>query len=140
MTAVPADHVERILSPFEEGLAAAGREPHDAHVSNQFAAHVGDPDRLVAEIRERGEHTPHDAEFDNPDPRDVRATADAELAEMSNAEIREEANIKADPMDLIDQLKTMEDAGVTRVTVISKVGDYEATIDALAEEVMPAFE
>ena len=83
---------------------------------------------------------PHDAEFDNPDPRDVQATADAELAEMSNAEIREEANIKADPMDLIDQLKTMEDAGVTRVIVISKVGDYEATIDALAEEVMPAFE
>ena len=34
----------------------------------------------------------------------------------------------------------MEDAGATRVIVISKVGDYEATIDALAEEVMPAFE
>jgi len=140
MTASPPEHIERLVPRFEAGLDAAGRDPDDAHVATQLNAHVGDPDDLVAEIRERGEHTPHDTELDNPDPRDVQAAADAELAEMSDAEIREENNIVADPAELVDQIAALEDAGVTRVILVSKVGDYRETIDVVADEVMPAFE
>ncbi|MFB6194566.1 MAG: LLM class flavin-dependent oxidoreductase [Haloplanus sp.] len=140
MTAAPPDHVERIVGHFEDGLAAAGRDPTQAHVSTQLNAHVGDPDELVAEIREKGEHTPHDTELDNPDPRDVQAAADAELAEMSDAEIREENNIVADPAALVDQIEALEAAGVTRVILVSKVGDLRETIDAVADDVMPEFE
>ncbi|WP_436912374.1 LLM class flavin-dependent oxidoreductase [Halosimplex marinum] len=140
MTASPPEHIERLVPRFEAGLDAAGRDPEDAHVATQLNAHVGDPDELVAEIRERGEHTPHDTELDNPDPRDVQAAADAELAEMSDAEIREENNIVSDPDELVDQIAALEDAGVTRVILVSKVGDYRETIDVVADEVMPAFE
>lgn len=140
MTASPAEHVERLVPRFEEGLATTDMDQSNVHVSNQFTAHVGDPDTLVGEIRDRGEHTPHDTELDNPDPRDVQAAADAELAEMDDAEIRDQNNITSDPTELIDQLEAMEAAGVTRVILVSKVGDYKETIDAMAEEVLPAFE
>lgn len=140
MTAAPPDHIERLVSKFKQGLEAANRDPADAHVATQFNAHVGDPDELVAEIREKGEHTPRDTELDTPDPRDVQAAADAKLAEMSDGEIREENNIVADPADLVAQVDALEDAGVTRVILVSKLGDLRETIDVVADEVMPAFE
>ena len=141
MTASPADHIDEVLVPrFEAGLEAAGRNPEEAHVSTQLNTHVGDPDALVEEIRRKGEHTPHDTELDNPDPRDVQGAADAELAEMTDAEIREANNIVEDPEALIDQVAALEAAGVTRVILTSKVGDLQRTIDAVADEVAPAFE
>lgn len=141
MTASPPEHIaERLVPRFESGLEAAGRDPREAHVTTQFAAHVGDPDTLVEEIRRKGEHTPHETELENPDPRDVQAAADAELAEMSDAEIREANNVVADPAELVDQFRALESAGVTRVIVVSKVGDPRETIDAVADEIMPAFE
>lgn len=140
MTASPPDHVADGLVPrFESGLETAGREPADAHVATQLNAHVGDPDALVEEIRRNGEHTPHETELDNPDPRDIQAAADAELAEMSDAEIREENNIIEDPARLVEQIEALESAGVTRVILVSKVGDLQDTIDAVADEVMPEF-
>ena len=141
MTASPPEHIsERLVPSFESGLAEAGRSLSEAHVSTQFTAHVGDPDALVDEIREKGEHTPHDTELDNPDPRDVQAAADAELAEMSDAEIREENNIVEDPSELLDRVTALDDAGVTRVIFVSKVGDFRETINVVADEVMPAVE
>jgi len=141
MTASPPEHIsERLVPDFESGLAEAGRSLSDAHVSTQFTAHVGDPDALVDEIREKGEHTPHDTELDNPDPRDVQAAADAELAEMSDAEIREANNIVEDPSELVDRVTALDDAGVTRVILVSKVGDFRETIDVVADECMSAVE
>lgn len=141
MTASPPEHIaERLVPRFEAGLDAAGREYENAHVATQLNAHVGDPDDLVAEIRRRGEHTPHDTELNNPDPRDVQAAADAELAEMSDADIRDENNIVTHPDQLIEQISALEDAGVTRIILVSKVGDRRETIDVVADEVMPAFE
>lgn len=140
MTASPPEHIERLVPKFESGLEAAGRDADAAHVSTQLNVHVGDPDELVGEIREKGEHTPHDTELDTPDPRDVQKAANAELAEMSDAEIRELNNIVAGPDPLIDQLSALESAGVDRVILVSKVGDYEETIDVVADEVMPSFE
>jgi G6PDH family F420-dependent oxidoreductase len=140
MTASPPEHIaERLVPAFESGLAAAGHDPDDAHVTTQLNAHVGDPDELVDEIRRKGEHTPHDTELDNPDPREVQAAAEAELAEMSDAEIRDVNNVVSDPGELVDQVAALEDAGVTRVILVSKVGDLRATIDAVADGVMPAF-
>jgi G6PDH family F420-dependent oxidoreductase len=141
MTVAPAEHIgENIVPTFEEGLNSVGKDLADAHVTNQFNVHVGDPDDIVDEIREKGEHTPHDTELDNPDPRDVQRAAYAELEEMSDAEIREENNIFNDPDELIERFEAMEEAGVTRVIVTSKVGDLEGTIDMIAEDVMPHFE
>lgn len=141
LTASPPKHIaDRLVPAFEDGLADAGRSRADAHVSTQLTAHVGDPDELVAEIRRKGEHTPQDAELDNPDPREIQAVADEELAGMSDEAVRELNNVTADATDLVDEVAALEDAGVTRVLLVSKAGDPRRTIDAVAEQVMPAFE
>jgi hypothetical protein len=99
---------------------------------------VGPPDALTAEIRERGEHIPGTSELDNPDPRDIQTVADAQLATMSDAEIQAHNNITDDPATLLDELAALEAAGVTRVLVGSPCGDARATIDAFADEILPA--
>lgn len=140
MTISSPEHIaERLVPAFESGLAAAGRDPEDAHVTTQLNVHVGDTDELVAEIRRNGEHTPHDTELNTPDPRDVQAAAEAELAEMSDDQIRAANNIVSDPRELVDQITALEKAGVTRIILASKVGDFRATVDAVADGLLPEF-
>ena len=139
-TVASPDHIADLLVPrFRAGLDEAGRSFADAHVMNQMSAHYGDPDELVARLRERGEHTPDDTELDNPDPRDIQAAADAELAEMSDAELADANNVTDNPEEFVDYIAELEDAGVTRVLVVSKVGDPRETIDAFADHVIPEF-
>jgi coenzyme F420-dependent glucose-6-phosphate dehydrogenase len=139
LTTAPAEAIEGKMRPvFEEGLVEGGRDPADAHVTCHLSAHYGDPADLVAEIRERGEHIP-EGELDNPDPRDIQAVANRELASMSDAEVADANNVTDDPETFVDLVSELEDAGVTRVLVVSKAGDSRETIDAFAEHVIPKF-
>jgi len=140
MTNAPPGLIEdRLLPAFEDGLADGDRSRSAADVSTQLTAHVGDSEEIVAEIRRAGEHTPHDTELDNPDPRLIQATADEELAGMTDEEVREANNVTDDPTDLVEHVEALEAAGVTRVLLVSKVGNPRETIDAVADHVMPAF-
>lgn len=139
-SASPEEIRTRIRPRFVDALERVNGNLADAHVTTQFNAHVGDPGTLVDEIREKGEHTPHGTELDNPDPRDIQRAAFEELATISDEEIRTKNNIVEDPSVLIDRVKALEDAGVTRLILTSKVGDFRRTIDAVATDVMPAFE
>jgi len=130
---------DRVVPNFERGLEEAGRSLDDAAVTTEMSAHVGDPEALVAEIREVGEHVPADTELDNPDPRSIQRVADNRLAEMSDAEIADANNITDDPADVVEELERLEDAGVTRVLVGSHAGDPYETIDAFETQVLPAF-
>jgi G6PDH family F420-dependent oxidoreductase len=134
------DHIENLLVPeFKAGLADTGRSFADAEVMNQMSAHFGEPDALVDEIRAAGEHIPDDTELDNPDPRAIQQVADAELAEMTDDELIDANNITDDPETFVEYLSELEAAGVTRVLVVSKVGDPRDTIDAFADRVIPEF-
>lgn len=140
ITAAPADLIaDQIVPNFREGLDEADRSFADADVTTEFAANYGDPDALVAEIRERGEHIPDDTELDNPDPRDVQRVADDELAAMSDAEIRDANAITDDPDVFVEKLTALEEAGVSRVLVGSNCGDPRETIAAFEEHVLPQF-
>jgi G6PDH family F420-dependent oxidoreductase len=139
-TAAPADLIaDRIVPNFREGLAAADRSFANADVTTEFAANYGDPATLVAEIREKGEYIPDDTELDNPDPRDIQQVANEELAEMSDATIRDANHITDDPAEFVAELERLEAAGVSRVLVGSNCGDPRATIDTFAEHVIPEF-
>jgi len=82
LTATSPERIEETVVPnFRRGLEEAGRSPDEADVTIEFAAHVGDPDNLVAEIRDCGERIPDETELDNPDPRSVQAIADRRLAD-----------------------------------------------------------
>ena len=134
------DHIENLLVPkFKEGLDDAGRSFADTEVMNQMSAHFGDPDDLVSKIRTAGEHTPDDTELDNPDPRAIQQAADAELAEMTDDELIDVNNITDDPETFVEYISELEAAGVTRVLIVSKVGDPKDTIDAFADHVIPEF-
>jgi alkanesulfonate monooxygenase SsuD/methylene tetrahydromethanopterin reductase-like flavin-dependent oxidoreductase (luciferase family) len=140
ITVAPPEHVEEVVVPnLEAGLKRAGREPGDAEITVEFLANVGDPAALVAEIREQDELIPADTERDNPDPRDIQRVAAERLSGMSDAEIREQANITDDPADLVDKLDAYEAAGVDRVLVGSNCGDPRRTIQTFEEHVFEAF-
>ncbi|MFB6218956.1 MAG: LLM class flavin-dependent oxidoreductase [Halobacteriaceae archaeon] len=139
-----ADHLATAAGPelipnFERGLAETDRSMDEVEVTTEMPAHVGDPDALVAEIREAGEYIPADTELDNPDPRSIQRVADNRLAEMSDREIADEYNMTENPGDVIDELERLEAAGVTRVLVGSHAGDPEETIDAFEEHILPKF-
>lgn len=138
-TASPEQIAEQIVPNLETGLERAGRELEAADVTTEMAANIGDPDALVAEIRERGEHVPAQSELDNPDPRDIQAIADEQLAEMSDEEIRDANNITDEPEEIIAELERFEAAGATRVLIGSNCGDPRATLDAFEEEIIPHF-
>lgn len=140
LTAAPADMIEnQILPNFEKGLKQSGRTLSDADVTTEFTANVGDPDELVADIREHGEFIPTDTELDTTDPRDIQTVADKELAEMSDAELRDQNNITENPEEIIEELKRISKAGVTRVLVGSNCGDPYETIDTFETEILPHF-
>jgi alkanesulfonate monooxygenase SsuD/methylene tetrahydromethanopterin reductase-like flavin-dependent oxidoreductase (luciferase family) len=139
-TVADPDHIENLLVPnFEEGLEEVGRSLADAEVMNQTSAHFGDPEEIAGQLRDAGEHTPDDTELDNPDPRAIQQAANAELENISDEELIDANNVTDDPQDLVEQVEKLEEAGVTRVLVVSKVGDPRATIDAFADHVIPEF-
>ena len=141
MTVSSPEHIEKQLLPaFRTVLNKTKRTLEDAHVATQMNVHVGDPNNLCEQVRKKGEHTPSDTELDNPDPRNIQATANTELAKMTDEEICKENNITNDTDDIVEQVEALEAAGVTRVIMISKVGDLKHTIDAVENDVMPAFE
>lgn len=140
ITAAPAELIaDRIVPNFREGIEDAGRSFAAVDVTTEFAANFGDPDELVAKIREKGEYVPDDTELDNPDPRDIQRVADEELAAMSDEAVREANHITDDPTTLVTELERLEDAGVSRVLVGSNCGDPRATIDVFEDHVLPAF-
>jgi coenzyme F420-dependent glucose-6-phosphate dehydrogenase len=134
----PSDLEDRIVPNLEKGLDRSGRSLADVDVSTEMAANVGDPDALVAEIRERGEHIPR-MERHEADPRAVQEAAHAELEGMSDEAVRETNNITDDPSDLVEQIEALEEAGATRVLVGSNCGDAQATIEVFEDDVLPAF-
>ena len=139
--ATSLDQIEETVVPnFRRGLEEAGRSPEEADVTTEFAAHVGDPDDLVAEIRDRGEYIPDETELDNPDPRSVQAVANRQLSEVSDEELRDANTITDDPAEIVAKLERLEAAGVTRVLVGSAVGDPYRTIETFEEEVIPRFD
>jgi G6PDH family F420-dependent oxidoreductase len=135
----PENIAENIVPNFETGLERAGRSLADAEVTTEMFASVGDPEALVAEIRERGEYIPDESELDTPDPRAVQAVADERLAEMSDEEIREANSITDDADEIVAKLERYEEAGVDRVLVGSTCGDPRATIETFADDVIPHF-
>jgi coenzyme F420-dependent glucose-6-phosphate dehydrogenase len=140
ITAADPEHVADVVVPnFEAGLERAGRSLSDADLTTEFLANVGDPDDLVAEVRERGEYLPADTERDNPDPRDIQRVADERLAAMSDREVQEASTITDDPADLVAKLDALEAAGIDRVLVGSTCGDPRRTIAAFEEHVFPKF-
>jgi len=137
LTAAPPEAIaERIVPEFERGLEAAGRDRSTVDVTTEMPANVGDPDALVAELRERGEHVPGDR-LDVDDPRELQRIADGRLGEMTDAEIRDAQNVTDDPADLIAELERLEAAGVDRVLVGSTCGDPRRTIETFETEVFP---
>lgn len=130
---------DQIVPNLHEGLAKADRDPDDVDVTTEFGVSVGDPDDLVAEIRERGEYIPDDTELDNPDPRGIQSVANDRLAEMSDAEVREAHHVTEDPDEVIADLEALAEAGATRVLVGSTVGDPRRTIELFEDHVIPHF-
>ena len=135
----PENIAENIVPNFETGLERAGRSLADADVTTEMFVNVGDPEALVAEIRDRGEYIPDESELDTPDPRAVQAVADERLAEMSDEEIRETNSITDDTDEVVAELERYEEAGVDRVLVGSTSGDPRATIETFADDVIPHF-
>jgi len=131
---------DQVVPNFKQGLEMVNRELSTVDVTAEFAANVGNPDELVAEIRDRGEYLPIDTELDNPDPREIQSVADERLANMTDAEIRDEHNITDDTDDIITELKGLAEAGVTRVLVGPTCGDPRRTIEAFEDHVIPHFE
>lgn len=140
LTVAPPEMIaEDIIPPYEEGLAEAGRDPSVADVTTEYAVNVGDPDEIVAAVREAGEYVPDETELDNPDPRDVQAVADERLAEMSDEDLIDAYTITQDPELVIEELEAFRDAGVTQVLVGSNAGDPYETIELFEEHVIPHF-
>lgn len=131
---------EQIVPNFETGLERADRSPDQAQVTTEMVANIGDPDDLVAEIRDRGEYIPAESELDNPDPRGTQAVANERLAAMDDSEIRDQNNITDDPAEIVAEIEALVDAGVDRVLVGSNCGDPRATIEAFEEKVIPHFD
>ncbi len=127
----------RILPAFKRGLEKAGRSLADADITVETACHVGNPDELVAEVRERNEFIPV-GELDNPDPRAIEEVASERLAELTDEEIIERNTIVQDPEPLIEMLEAYEAAGVDRVIVANQLGDPRETIELFEEAVLPA--
>lgn len=141
LTVATPDALEnRIVPNLRKGLKKANRDFADVDVTSEFTANIGEPSELVDEIRQRGEHIPNESQLDNPDPRDIQEVADAELAEMSDAEIREQQNITNDTEEIIEKLVAMEKSGATRVLVGSTCGDPHRTIKAFEDEIIPYFD
>lgn len=139
ITAGDADLIEGTLSPaFEEGLDAYRRTAPNGEISVQLSAHIGDPDEIVDALRAAGEYTPHE-ELDTADPREIQRIANDRLAEVTDAELKNLNNVTDDPTDLISMVDALDEAGVDRIILLSKVGDPRETIDAVTEEVMPRF-
>lgn len=139
LTAVAPDVIrDRIVPNLRKGLDRVGRDFASADITTELTVNIGDPDGLVGEIRERGEYIPLE-ELDNPDPRAIQATADDEIAGMSDQEVRDALNITNDPGAIIEQLEAYEDAGATRVLVGSVCGDPYETIVAFEDEILPHF-
>ncbi len=136
--ASPTQIRDNIIPPYRTGLSEAGRNLSDVDVTTEVGVNIGDPDDLVADIRERRELVPH-GELDNADPRSIQAIADEELATMSDEEICEEHNITDDPQEVVELLKSYEQAGVTRVLVGSNCGDPYQTITKMENHVLPEF-
>lgn len=137
--AEPEEIADEIVPAFEAGLADAGRDRADADVSVEVTVNVGDPDELVAEIRDRGELLPK-SELDNPDPRAILSVARDRLDGMSDAEVAAANNVTDDPETLVETFAAFEDAGVDRLLVSSNCGDAGRTVDALGDHVLPQFE
>jgi len=141
LTAASADMIEnQILPNFKKGLDKSGRDIADVDVTTEFTANIGDPDTLVDEIRDRGELIPVGSELDTADPRDIQAVADDQIAEMSDAELRDRNNITDDPDELIKELERFAEAGATRVLVGSNCGDPYETIEVFESEILPHFQ
>jgi len=131
---------ETIVPNFETGLERADRSRTDADVTTEMVANIGDPDELVAELRERGEYVPVDSELDNPDPRGTQSVANDRLAAMDDDELQDENNITDDPAEIVAEIEALADAGVDRVLVGSNCGDPHATLEAFKKEVIPHFD
>lgn len=129
---------DEIVPRYEDGLEDADRSLSEVDVTTEAAVNVGDPAKLVATVRERGEHIPEQERY-NPDPRSIQRVATTELAGMSDEEVVETQGITDDPDDVIAQLQDLEDAGVTRVLVGTTVGDPMETIRTFDESVFPSF-
>ncbi|SDR04603.1 LLM class flavin-dependent oxidoreductase [Natronobacterium texcoconense] len=139
ITAGDADLIEETLAPAFEAGQSEREDSGGGTISVQLSAHVGDPDDLVDELRAKGEYTPHE-ELDTADPREIQSLADERLADVSDEELRTLNNVTDDASDLVPVVERLEEAGIDRVIVVSKVGDPRRTIDALADDVMPHFE
>lgn len=141
ITPADPDHVEKVVRPrFEEGLEGADRDWESSTLTVEMKANLGDVDRLVIEVRERGEYVPGKTELDNPDPRSVQEVGRQQLQVMSDAEVAEVTNIRDDPEEFVEQIRRYEHVGVDRLIVGSTCGDPRRTIDAFRDVVMPAFD
>jgi G6PDH family F420-dependent oxidoreductase len=141
LTAAPATLIEETLIPnYKRGLDDADRNFQNRDVTTELSVNVGDPDELVAEIRDVGEYTPDDTELGNTDPRSIQRVADNRLAELSDADVADRHGITADPEEVITTLERLDEAGVTRVLVGSTCGDPYRTIETFEEHVFPALE
>lgn len=136
LTAAGAELIEdQVLPNFKKGRDGAGDEG-DYHVSNEIVANIGDPDELVAEARNKGELIPAD-ELDNPDPRSIQSIANDRLEDMSDEEVKEASLITDDPAEMVDALKSFEEAGVTRLLVTFNLGDPYHSVEVFGESVIP---
>jgi coenzyme F420-dependent glucose-6-phosphate dehydrogenase len=139
-TSASPEDLESVLVPnFERGLSDAGRDRSDAEVTVGVTINVGDPDALVAEVRDRGEYVPVLDVLDVADPREIYEMGKAELAEMTDAEIRENYNIVGDPREIVDLVESYDGAGVDRINISSHYGDPRATIETFEDDVFPRF-
>ncbi|MDR9431397.1 MAG: LLM class flavin-dependent oxidoreductase [Natronomonas sp.] len=140
ITAAGPDLIENQVHPnFRKGRDAVGKSGDDYHVSNELSAAIGDPDELVAEVRERGELIPADSELNTRDPRAIQQVANDRLAEMSDREIQDAFLLTDDPGDIVEAFEGFEDVGVTRVLVTINVGDQSRAIQAFGDSVIPEF-
>ncbi len=136
--ASPTQIENKIIPSYRTGLSEAGRSLSDVDVTTEVTVNIGNPNDLVADIREQGELIPH-GELDNSDPRSIQAVADEELTTMSDEEVRDEHNITNDPQEIVELLKNYEQAGVTRVLIGSNCGDPYQTIMKMKNHVLPEF-
>lgn len=141
LTVAGPDRIEEdILPHFAAGLDDADRRLEDAEITTEVAVNVGDPETLVAEIRNRGEFIPDDTELDTADPREIQSVATERLADLSDEDIREVQRITNNADDVIQWLEAYEAAGVTRVLVGSTCGDPYRTIETFEDHVFPHFD